>query len=111
MATREERLRICCELVKVLATDVKRHMEESHNFDDPFGRRGFVRCACADIEGVCYVMKQTALLEHQEGPSVFSFEEIMLLSERAVDLRDNGKLEERPIKLRTLPNIRFALAS
>jgi hypothetical protein len=111
MTTREERLSRFCDLVDVLLGDVERHIADSRNVDDPFTRRGFVRCMCAYIEGVAYVMKQAALLEHEASIPLFSSAEVMLLSEHSADLDNDGSLVQKDSRLRTLPNIRFAFSS
>ena len=111
MTTREERLDRLCDLVDVLLGDVERHIAASREADDAFVRRGFVRCICAYIEGVAYVMKQAALLEHQASASIFSPAEVMVLAEHSPELRKDGSVVERSSKLGTMPNIRFALAS
>jgi hypothetical protein len=111
MISLEDRLRRCCDLVDILSDDVRRHISESHDQDDAFVRRGFVRCVCAYMEGVTHVMKQAALIQHQSNGSLFTPSEILLLSEVGADLKENGTVVEKKTKLSTLPNLRFAFLS
>jgi hypothetical protein len=111
MTALEDRLRRCCDLVDILSGDVRRHLAESHNQDDAFTRRSFVRCVCAYIEGVTHVMKQVALMESETKAGLFSTAEMLLLSERGGELRDNGIVVEKTAKLPTLGNVRFAFLS
>jgi len=56
-------------------------------------------------------MKQVALIEHEGNSSLFTPAELVLLSELGGDLKDDGVVMEKHIKLRTLPNVRFAFLS
>jgi hypothetical protein len=111
MTAFEESLRRCCDLVDILSGDVRRHIAESDNQDDAFTRRGFVRCVCAYIEGVAHVMKQAALIMSANSEGVFTAAELLLLSDRAPDLKENGNVIEKRAKLLTLANVRFAFLS
>ena len=56
-------------------------------------------------------MKQAALIMSENKEDAFSAAELLLLSERAAELRDNGSVRERTAKLPTLANVRFAFLS
>jgi hypothetical protein len=56
-------------------------------------------------------MKQAALIMSANEEGVFSTAEVMLLSARVAELRENGSVTEKRAKLPTLANIRFAFLS
>lgn len=70
-----------------------------------------MRCMCAYMEGVTYGMKQVALLEEEQGVKYFTSAEATLLAEQVAELDDQGRVLEKPTKLHTLPNLRFAFSS
>lgn len=111
MLTHDEQLLAFCDLFAVLWSDVSAHLNGPRVQDDDFARRGFARSVCAYVEGVTYGMKQVALLEHRLNNVIFSDAQVALLTGQSPGLNDRGIAIERPSKIRTLPNIRFAFAS
>lgn len=79
--------------------------------DTAFNRRAFVRATIAFVEGLTYSMKRVALAMYDAGEATASAADLVILREKAYHLTDTGEAKERPAKLRTLSNWRFAFRS
>lgn len=72
---------------------------------DPLRRRLLVRSVYALAEGIAYLLKQDALVF---GGDTLGADEQAICSEQTFELSSSGEIESRPMRLRTLNNLRFA---
>lgn len=73
-----------------------------------FWGRTEVRMVFAQLEGLTHSLKQAALDVSQITGVALTPEEVLLLQEKEYDLRQNGAINEKSARLRTLPNFLFA---
>jgi hypothetical protein len=71
-------------------------------------RRQFFRSMFACIEGAVWLFKQDCLQQHAGGHAVFSPPELCALSEVAPVIDGQGCIQELPVNLHFMPNLRFA---
>jgi hypothetical protein len=82
-----------------------------HDRCDPFSRRVYLRTAFTFVEGITQMMKNAALLfDLWNDPSQLTPEEIVLLREEEVYLKQNGVAAKKRIRLALPENLRFAIA-
>lgn len=88
------------------------YVDESENAPEEvnfFWRRTGIRMIFAQVEGITYALKRVALSKGKGLGSGFTAAEWVLLEERGYSLGRGGKVVEDKLRLRTLPNLRFAL--
>ena len=83
----------------------KRLLEEN---DSQFTRRMYLRSLFAFIEGNSFRIRQMALAAHNQRAQCFSNEEIVMLEEKDLGIKDNGDLKIRTKYIDFATNIRFS---
>jgi hypothetical protein len=77
--------------------------------DNHVWRRALVRCIFASIEGTTYGLKQLAFSRILlEEPDILDLGEAVMLQDQAFDIKENGTVDVRSAKTKTLNSIRFA---
>jgi len=76
--------------------------------DSQFTRRIYLRSLFAFIEGNSFHLRQMALAAHNHRTQCFSNEEIVMLEEKDIGIKDNGVLKVRKKHIDFATNIRFS---
>ncbi len=76
--------------------------------DSQYIRRIYLRSLFTFIEGNSFRLRQMALAAHNNRAQCFSNEEIMMLEEKDIDIKDNGDLNIKTKYIGFAENIRFS---
>ena len=94
-----------------LVLDVNTAMSlDTKYFKKSFIKRTYIRSHFAMIEGVAHQLKRLAL-EADKNANRLNLAEKEFLAERSADVLENGKVKIKSAKIRTLPNLLFAINS
>ncbi len=96
-----------CELANDIATYI---VALRKNPESQCMRRGLVRAFMALVEGGSFGMKRLILGLHTHGVIDLSDDEVTLLHEQSINLRENGTIERIPAKITLKRNLRFLVS-
>ncbi len=86
-------------------SNAKNYLDEN---DSQFARRMYLRTLFAFIEGNSFRLRQMALAAHNHRKNCFSNEEMIMLEEKEIGIKENGKLNIKIKYIKPLAHIRFS---